>query len=351
MLFPIAQRPLFVAVVYFAASLYAGHALTIRLFFNSMPLPFLDKTLAVLGQIGANRTNLIQLESCIEQIVPFVGAGLSLEFGYPGRTRFLKEAAPRFGLSAEVEACLAAGKLEEAAEAIAGVYKRGFDDYLREVFDERKLNRPLATGAVRYLTRIAHGPVLTTNFDHVLEAAFEDAGKRFQHIFPGSRIQEASRAIQLNRRFLLKVHGDYSDSASRVLTLGEYTREYGSPDPHCVNLDLPLPRVLSQALGARPLLFLGCSLRGDRTTLVIAEIARKLPGTVHFALLSEAENTPDRLRQLYQWNICPLFFPVGKFEKIEQFLACVAEDDLLPSDASAKQTPPPPLATTNQPAP
>lgn len=163
--------------------------------------------------------------------------------------------------------------------------------------------------------------MLTTNFDRVLEAVFEDGGQRFSEVFPGSRIHEASRAIQLHERFLLKLHGDYRDSATRVLTLGEYEREYGNPDPRSIDFNLPLPRVLGQACGSRPLLFLGCSLRSDRTTLVIAEIARKLAGIIHFALLPGSENTRERCAELDSWNIRPLFFPAGKYDKIDQFLS------------------------------
>ena len=67
-------------------------------------------------------------------------------------------------------------------------------------------------------------------------------------------------------------------------------------------------------LGA--LLFLGCSLETDRTTLIIAQIAQEWPGIVHFALLSNKANTPERLRQLDKWNIRPIFFQAGRFEKI-----------------------------------
>ncbi len=190
----------------------------------------------------------------------------------------------------------------------------------------------------------------------MLEAAFEEADRPFREVFPGSRIREASRAIQLGKPFLLKLHGDYYDADSRVLTLDEYTREYGSPDPEKVDLDRELPSVLHQALGAWPLLFLGCSLKNDRTTRVIARIAKRLPGTMHFALLPESDlggcetqehytapiNTDEsskaadhRRQQLYSWNIRPLLFPAGEFEKIDQFLAFLAKAAALPAEGIA----------------
>ena len=101
-----------------------------------------------------------------------------------------------------------------------------FEDKLRETFDMERLHRPVSNAAVCHLPKIARGLVITTNFDGVLEAAFEDAGSRFSHVFGGARIREASRAVQLNEHCLLKLHGDYLDSESRILTLSEYRKQY-----------------------------------------------------------------------------------------------------------------------------
>ena len=195
---------------------------------------------------------------------------------------------------------------------------------MKSVFDHSKLTTPIVDGAVRHLPSIARGPVLTTNFDRVVELAFRDAGKPFSDIFHGSRIREASHAIQFDEPFLLKLHGDYKDSEHRILTLSQYATEYGNPDPSKADLDLPLPTVLGQALSSRPLLFLGCSLRSDRTLTVISRIARRYSGTVHFALLPGSENNLGRIRQLYSWNIRPLFSLSGEYHRIERFLQCVA---------------------------
>ncbi len=81
----------------------------------------------------------------------------------------------------------------------------------------------------------------------------------------------------MSESVLLKLHGDYATSEGRVLTLSEYARAYGSQDPHQVDFNQEIPRVLAQALGAKPFLFVGCSLKSDRTTLVIAEIVKRLP--------------------------------------------------------------------------
>ncbi|MGH9433377.1 MAG: SUMF1/EgtB/PvdO family nonheme iron enzyme, partial [Terriglobia bacterium] len=278
----------------------------------------------ILGETGANAQNLELLLKYLDRLVPFVGAGLSFDFGYPSWSKLLQDLADQAGVRPKVDALLANNQFEEAAQVLAA-FTNLLDDAVRQTFDEQRLPRPLGRGAVRHLTSIAQGPVLTTNFDRVLEAAFEDAGRQFSESFPGSRIREAHRAIQMREHVLLKLHGDYLDAATRVLTRDEYTREYGSLDPDQVDINLPLPSVLGQALSASPLLFLGCSLKDDRTTRVIARIAKRLQGTMHFALLPESEMTEARRKQLDSWNIRPLFFPTGEFEKIDQFLAFLAE--------------------------
>jgi len=294
----------------------------------------LEEGLNILGDIGNNAQNLRSLLECLDNVVPFVGAGLSFDFGYPSWDKLLEDLADEASLRTEVDAFLAEFKFEEAAEAVAKALPSLFDKTLKDTFDHLKLPRPLPKGAVRHVAGIARGTVLTTNFDGVLEAAFEDAGRPFLHVLPGSHIREASYGVQFFKRFLLKLHGDYFDSDSRVLTLTEYTREYGSHDPEKVAITLPLPRVLGQALGARPLLFLGCSLKNDRTTRVIARIAKSLPGTMHFALL-QSDETPARRTQLNSWNIYPLFFPSGEFRKVDQFLAVLARAAAIPPEGIA----------------
>ena len=306
-----------------------------------MRTSFTEKALEILGDIGTNASNLVLLEECVQRLVPFVGAGLSVDFGYPLWGQFLQTTANEFGIGTVVADLLSKDQYEEVAEALTSNGARRFSDALRLTFNDKRLPQRLGRGAVRHLPRIARGAVITTNFDRVLERAFSEAG-RVVDAFPGSQIERASFAVQMSESVLLKLHGDYATSESRVLTLSEYAHEYGNPEPDRVDFSRPLPSVLAQALGAGPLLFLGCSLNSDRTTRVIAEIAKRLPGIVHFALLSASENTPDRIRQLDSWNIRPLFFPRGRVEKIEQFLACLA--DAVQATEKAKRCPHPDLS-------
>jgi phosphoserine phosphatase len=290
-----------------------------------MPLAFEDLALMSLAKLPVNRLNLRLLSHARETLIPFIGAGLSAEFGYPPWHKLIEDLADPSGQGPLIAMLLAENKFEEAAGRICSALPNQFDDALRDTFSRDGLERPLSKGAVRHIPGIGRGIVLTTNFDCVLEAAFEDAKRPFSKIFSGAHIREASRAVQLNEPCLLKLHGDYRDSEARIVTISEYARHYGSEDPNKIDFSLALPTVLSQALASRPMLFLGCSLKTDRTMGVIRNLAKRYPGVVHFALLSSAEATPPRLQQLDDWNIRPLFFPAGEFNRIEEFLDCLAK--------------------------
>jgi len=282
---------------------------------------FIDAALKILGDVPPNRQNLELLDQYRGKLVPFVGAGLSAVFGYPQWKPFLEIAADRLGLHAEVDGLLENDDLEGAAEVLA--HDPGFDDTLRMVFDPGKLPSPLRKGAVRHLPAIAQECVLTTNFDRVLEKAFEPSGLE---VFLGSETREVARSIQSGNRALIKLHGDCEHSTGRVLTSDQYADAYGSPDVSTIDPNRALPKVLEQVFGARALLFLGCSLQKDRTTRVIAWIAGRLGGgPVHFALMSASENTEARRKQLGEWSIRPLFFPAGQYDRVDAFLACLAE--------------------------
>jgi formylglycine-generating enzyme required for sulfatase activity len=283
--------------------------------------------LEILGNTESNRVNLELLLEFRERLVPFVGAGLSVDFGYPTWTDLLLRIAGEVGLRDQMKAQLANNQFEEAAETITKRYSRQFNATLRQIFDREKLPKPLGRGAVRHLPRIARGPVLTTNFDAVLEQTFEDADRRFETILAGADVGAASYAIQRNASVLLKLHGDYFNPKNRVLTLSEYKEAYGSENPQAVNMNLALPRIISQTFGAGAMLFLGCSLMRDRTTQVLAQIAKVLEGPTQFALLQAPDKATIEARrsELDSWGVLPLFFPPGQFKRVETFLAFLAD--------------------------
>ncbi len=288
-------------------------------------MTFVPEGQRILGCGDRNNLNLRLLEECNQQLAPFVGAGISMKFGYPSWHDLMVRLGRATDSLETVKSLLANNQFEEAAEHISASLPSVFDDVIKDIFSEHEeLSRPVS-GVLTALATVSNGPVLTTNFDKLLERAFENAGARFEHVYPGSRIKEAQYAIQVRKRCLLKLHGDFEDSESMVLTMTQYVREYGSHDSSQVDLTLPLPGVISQAFQSMPMLFVGCSLKFDRTMQVIGRIAKKYTRLKHFALLSEGERSTQRLHELDVATIRPLFYAERQHERVDDFLACLAE--------------------------
>ena len=279
-----------------------------------------------------NRDNLADLLEALAKdagLIPFVGAGLSRPFGFPEWGAFLREQAGKAGAETLIDQRLAAGEYEEAAEDLQDALGAlAFEDAIRRTFGPRDVKGALPGSAMRALPALATGPVLTTNFDHVLETAFKDAGAEFDDIVWGAQPGRVSRALHVNGRLLWKLHGDVKDSSDRVLTNTEYAKHYGHSDPAQVDWQQPLPRLFENLLAARPVLFLGSSLEQDRTVRILRAFLLRHPGVGHYALLEdpgEDARRHQRARALSNVGVRPIWFPPKRFDLIEPFLRFLAE--------------------------
>ena len=101
---------------------------------------FIENALGVLGNSGPNAQNLGIVNSCLDRLIPFVGAGLSIHFGYPSWNTLLEDMADQVGLGAEVRAHVAKLEFEEAAELVVNKASLNYlDDTLKRVFDHNKI--------------------------------------------------------------------------------------------------------------------------------------------------------------------------------------------------------------------
>jgi actin-like ATPase involved in cell morphogenesis len=258
-------------------------------------------------------------------VVPFVGAGLSAACGLPGWTDLLTRLADQAATGVTVRELLARGQYEEAAEVVErATGARRFADLLVAI-----LGAPVRpAGAVLRVPQLTRGPVITTNFDAVLETVFEHNDAAFSLTSSGGDVPAVIGALHQDRPYLVKLHGDLLDANNRVLTLSEYNRHYG-PESH--SRLTSLPRLLEQIFTTRTLLFLGCSLRFDRTL----ELLRRVKAThaappVHYAIL---ENQPDpgwlqaRQQELRLLNIEPVWYPVGRHELVPEIVSALLEPE------------------------
>ena len=277
-----------------------------------------------LRENAANLSLLVQQLRSTLGVIPFIGAGLSKPLGYPLWTEFLLEQSDYAGTRTEIEKWLKNNQYEEAAESLLS--SRGglrFGDAIAQKFgDEVLKQKPIVDVAVNLVPFLSSGPVMTTNFDHVLEVVFEQSKHAFAVKACGERVGAAVQALHTNQRLLIKLHGDCSDPHDLVLTLAQYTAAYGSSVPSEVNLSRPLPRLLRLVLQNRPLLFLGCSLKDDRTVRVMHHVASEYPEVIHYAVVEMPEEGEvlQRDKFLSDHAIRPIWYPNREHESIRDVL-------------------------------
>jgi hypothetical protein len=282
----------------------------------------LDELLA-LEDNEVNTKLLIQQMQARQGVIPFVGAGFSKGAGFPLWEQFLTNQAERARCTEQVRQLLDDLKYEEAAELLLD--KRGyraFHDAVRDAYSPDRMDSKYVIGAVTLLPQLARGPVLTTNFDYVLEFVFEQASVRFTGVVWGAKAGILTEALNLDGRYLFKLHGDALDETDRVLTRADYQKHYGDFENSGVDMTLSLPKVLHQVF-LRPVLFLGCGLQQDRTMRVLENISAQFRSIGPFAILEAPENLddlPSRARWLSERNIRPIWYPHGRHDMIEILL-------------------------------
>jgi hypothetical protein len=285
-----------------------------------------------LNEILGDPQNFENLNSLREEIkryngiIPFVGAGLSVPLGFPGWTQFLRDEARKYEIEDEMTSLLASAKHEKAADLLRDTLGMVvFENAIEREFGERRLPEYFSPDlAVRMLPRLSSGPVVTTNFDRVLERAFEQESKPFAEVVLGPNSDFMTRALRTDRRSLLKMHGDVLDRKNRILTLKEYENSYGSED--AIDFEKPLPRLLKRLFENKPVLFLGCSLGPDRTLRVLQTVAQE-SNVRHYALVDRPGDQRGfqlRGKFLADQGICPIWFPQGRYDLIPPLLNYLA---------------------------
>src|SRR5688572_21344809 len=109
-------------------------------------MTFLKGALSILGATGTNDQNLRELESSLDKLVPFVGAGLSAAFKYPDWKTFLLESAGTGPLVSTVENLVARDLYEEAAEAVERQLRERFNQKIESTFGPVRIRRPVDQG-------------------------------------------------------------------------------------------------------------------------------------------------------------------------------------------------------------
>jgi hypothetical protein len=273
------------------------------------------------------------------EIVVWVGAGLSKPLGYPTWAEFLTQQAEEAGVEADVGDLLGRGEYEEAARLLLETRgHRAFNDAIDIVFNELRITGGRIEGAIAHVPQLTNRLIVTTNFDRVLErVCIEQLGVALKPVM-GSDEQQATAAVQTGRRAILKLHGDIEEHSHRVLTNEDYERAYGPTD---VATGMPgqLVRLLDLVFTKR-VLFLGASLQLDRTVRALRHAVEHNKDLQHYAVVerpTDTRNRRARAKDLSDLGISPIWYPEGKHDLVERLLAYLVasrEETKAPSGAA-----------------
>ncbi|MBB3177174.1 SIR2 family protein [Variovorax sp. Sphag1AA] len=278
-------------------------------------------------------------------LIPFIGAGVSTSFGFKDWKGLLIGACPP-SLLGDVESLLGRNKYEQAAELILqALGPDAFQNMVTAAAGDRQLERfDFTTGTVSLLPQLASGPVITTNFDRILERAFAANGAPFESVVSGPRPDLIVDALHGHRRVLIKLHGDWQDRVGRTFAKSDYDAHYGEAQPERKReLLTGAERLL---FSSRSLLFIGASLGPDRTVDLLKKVQGKHAGVKHFAIMS-APNSRDAFekkeRDLRDCGVLPLWYRAATAsehgQQVERLVAEIVERSSVQTLKSASTAP------------
>ena len=182
-----------------------------------------------------------------KQVIPFVGAGVSMSLGLPSYATLIRQIGEQIGFDGEIFHGL--GDYLTLAEYYH-LHKKGLDalqSHLR-VHWKRSLKQVQASPVHKALVDLNCDLIYTTNFDGFIEQAHRGLNRRYRAIRSVKDLVD----LQGGRTHIVKLHGDLTSPSTMVFTESSYFERLSFESP----LDVKLR---SDALG-KSLLFIGYSL-------------------------------------------------------------------------------------------
>jgi len=276
-----------------------------------------------------NAVNLALLADIYSRngVIPFVGAGMSACFSYKLWGDFLLSACKNQEETVEVKQMLVNYKYEEAAEYLYNLDKENFKNQLMNEYGAKEIDEKIMeTAAVALLPKIFNGPIITTNFDKVIEKAYEWFGKSIS-IVSNANLEDMLTHLSKRDEFLFKIHGDINSFNSIVITKSDYECQYSHNDK--------FKECFYCCIKPNTILFLGCSLNQDRTVYLMNKILENQNQNKHYAFMAspamssdgfliqdvEKQYQEEEIRQrLDKFHIIPIWFPMGAYDCIKDLL-------------------------------
>src|SRR5690606_34780113 len=154
---------------------------------------------------------------CEDAVVPFIGAGLSVECEFPTWRGHLIQQGRTSGLDGDhVLDLLNKGQYETVIEEIeAKGFKDAFIQELKDVFSKTGK----ITQTTLRLTELFTDTLITTNYDYILQQAYDTGENDRIQLLDSTNIQEIPDNDKLT---IIKLHGDIRQPKSCIISKNQY---------------------------------------------------------------------------------------------------------------------------------
>lgn len=277
-----------------------------------------------------NKNVYDEIKENIGMLVPFVGAGLT-SFVYGTWTSALVKLAEKItdpakrqqivGLAGSGgDGCFEAAQMLEDQRTA-----NNFEHDLYYYFSAEHLKgreEQLRNEAVWLLPDLFRNLVVTTNFDHVLEQVYRERGCEFQALLGPGENRLLTNVLRENKgEVLFKVHGTVQgkllDYGKVVLTKRQYDKHYAP--------DSALTQDLEKCFATKAFLFLGCSLKEDRTMELLERIL--CPGYNNYTIINcERSERDEKIQQLGKLQIRAILYEGERHEAVRIILERLIRD-------------------------
>jgi NAD-dependent SIR2 family protein deacetylase len=250
-----------------------------------------------------------------KKLIPFVGAGLSMNLGLPSFSQLIDKIAEELGYDPAVFKLN--GNNLQLAEYYVAV--KGAIGPLRSILDRSfdPTDEQIKTSMAHTTLVQMNLPVIyTTNYDNIIEKSFELLNKP---VFTIANIDDISSAPD-NATQIVKFHGTFTDDESLVLTESNYFER--------LSFESAMDIKLRADMLGKCLLFIGYSLDDVNVRYMLYKLfklrqqvknsrTRSLPS----AYLTTFGTGEIQKTLLAQWNVTIIELdPINKQESIEHFL-------------------------------
>lgn len=269
-------------------------------------------------------------------IMPFIGDGL-VKFTFGDSINFIEDVLKllnntlsdiqRQNVQEKGEKNGFIEALDELINILGGQYGENvISRHLEEFYSDEKIDPyALENQAVSLVPLLNYGDSVTTNFDHVLEYAYELAGINPSIATPydcnvlNNKLRSNSEAA--NKALLFKVHGDIiSNATERIITKSAFEENYKNNPIFMENL--------TKWIQKYKLLFIGVDLlKNNYLREVLKE--NKSEGSHHYAIIGckDDDGLKDKMKdELAELNIMPIIYDIDKPISVEIILHKILVD-------------------------